>query len=303
MKLVSLLNEELIFCGLTAPDRRSLYQKMVSEACRRLEDVSWEVPALVDSLIEREDSLGMAYEGVALPHTRVEELDDLYIIIGVLEEPMTIKPGDLKPCQLVIMSLISGNTSATYLKMLSAFTRYLSDPVNLHKLTAVGDAEEFLTVLRDDDVKVKRNITAEDMMTRDCARVQPDDSLSVALDIFNRDSSEVLPVVDVHGKLVGVLDATEVIKSFIPDYIFMMDHLKFLSSFEVFEKIFKEENRLAVKDYMLPVKATLAPETPLIQFTVGLARRECWTYYVVDASNTLLGEISVHNIIHKVLRG
>ena len=303
MKLTSLLDQDLVFCNLHASDREELYALMLQKAVATLDCLKLDVEKTTAGLIEREDAISLPYEGIAYPHVRLPELDDLYIIIGVLDEPMQIKAADPKPSQVVVLSLISPEGSATYLRMLSGFTRFQTNHANLHQLMQSRSGADFLKVLNDANVMVKRNITAEDMMTRDCPRVTLTDKLAVALDIFNSNGSEVLPVVNAAGKLVGILDSSEIVRRFIPDYIFMLDNLKFLTSFEVFDRIFQEENHLAVKDYMQPAATTISPDTPLIQFTVGLARHEAWTYYVVDEENILLGEISIHNIIHKVLRG
>ena len=48
---------------------------------------------------------------------------------------------------------------------------------------------------------------------------------------------------------------------------------------------------------------TLAPNTPLIQFTIRLVRREARVGFVVDEENRLMGVVGINNIVHKVLRG
>lgn len=302
MKLASILNKELVLCGLGGSNREEIYKLMLNRAISLLElPFDWE-KVLVD-IIEREDSIGIQYEGMAIPHVRVRESKDLYIIVGILEKPVQIKPDDIKPTSIVIMSLISDNTSDTYLKSLSAFTRYLSKPQNLNKITTATTGEQFLNILTQDDVKLKRDITADDVMMREWPSVKAEDRLSHALDILNREVKTVLAVVDNDNRLIGELDATQVIKSFIPDYILMMDNLKFLSSFEIFEKIFKEEETRYVRDYMKIPAATVGPETPLVQFTVTLAKGQAKTVFVIDKEQKLLGIISIRSIIHKILRG
>jgi len=71
----------------------------------------------------------------------------------------------------------------------------------------------------------------------------------------------------------------------------------------MFDKFFKEEGVRFVKDFMRPADALISPETPLIQFTVTLAKRDADTIFVVDADSKLCGVISINDIIHKILRG
>jgi CBS-domain-containing membrane protein len=223
------------------------------------------------------------------------------VVVGLLKEPVMLKDNDLKPTRVVVMSLISENTSDVYLKSLAAFTRFFSKPDNLEQAVSAATPEKFLEALN--GVKLKKDITAEDIMKADFPSVKADDSLSVALDIFNKESKTVLPVVDAENRLVGQIEATDVIKKFIPEYILMMDNLKFISSFEMFEEIFKTEESRLVRDYMTPAAEIIQPEVPLIQFTVKLARKEARVIFVTDSEQKLLGAISIRNIIHKILRG
>ena len=150
---------------------------------------------------------------------------------------------------------------------------------------------------------LKNSITAEDVMEENFDVIHADDKLAVTLDIFNRKFRPVLPVVDADNHLIGQINAANLIKKFIPDYVLMMDNLKFLSSFEPFEQIFKEENDRLVRDFIEPPKMVISPKIPLIQFTVELAKRHVDEVFVTDSDNKLLGVIAIRNIIHKILRG
>ena len=74
---------------------------------------------------------------IALPHLRSPELNDLYVIVGILKEPVKLKASDFAPTRLVVMSLISGETSDVYLKTLAAFARFFSKPDNLKKCESI----------------------------------------------------------------------------------------------------------------------------------------------------------------------
>jgi len=300
MKLNSIINEDLVFCGVEGSTREEIYASMLKQALLHM-DSSLTVEQLLNGITEREDVLGIPYEGMALPHLRNPELNDLFVIIGVLKEAVKLKSSDLAPTRLVVMSLISKETSDIYLKSLAAFARFFSNPDNLKKCEDINSPSDFFTLL--EGVKVKEHVTADDIMCKDFHSVKADDYLSKALDIMEKYGQSILPVVDAENNLVGKVDATEVLKGFVPEYLLMMDNLKFVSSFEMFDKFFKEEGVRFVKDFMRPADALISPETPLIQFTVTLAKRDADTIFVVDADSKLCGVISINDIIHKILRG
>ncbi|MDR0931894.1 MAG: PTS sugar transporter subunit IIA [Victivallales bacterium] len=302
MKLVSILNEELIFTGINGVSRSGIYTEMLKKAQSVL-GIPLNVDQIVSGLIEREDTLQIPYEGCALPHLRNAGFDDLYIIIGILPKPIHFKESDVAPCDLVVMSLISPDTSDLYLKSLSAMVRFLAKPGNLKKLSTAKNAAGFLEILREANVTVRNNLVAEDVMVSGAGVLRENDTLSTALDCFSRDDNTTVPVLDNNGHLVGVLTAIDILKGFIPEYIFRMDNLEFLTSFEPFTRIFQEENQHVVKDYMHAPRIKVHPETPLIQFTVKMVKNNVRTCFVVDADGKYIGEIMIRNIVKKVLRG
>lgn len=302
MKLVSILNEELVFTNVKGVSRSGIYTDMLRRAKEVLE-VPIDVDHLVSGMIEREDTLQMPYDGVALPHLRLPECDDLYIIVGLLPKPVQMQSVDPEQCRLVIMSLISPDTSDLYLKSLAALTRFLLIGQNRQTLCSATNAKEFLDILRHADVKVRSHLTAEDIEVRNSETVRDTDSLSSALDLISSLNRSMLPVIDENGRLVGELAALDILKRFIPEYIFRMDNLDFLNSFEPFNKIFEAESHQTVRDYMREPSLVVKPDTPLIQFTVKMVKQQVRACFVVDNDQHYQGTVLVKDIVKKVLRG
>lgn len=302
MKLVSILNEELVFTNVNGVSRAGVYTDLLRRAQSAL-DTALNIDEIVSGMIEREDALQLPYEGVAFPHLRLPQLNDLYIIVGVLPKPVQLKSIDPMQCRLVVMSLISPETSDLYLKALAALVRFLGVPENRERLCGAGSAAELLGVIREADLRIRSTLVAEDIVTQPGAVLYDSDTLSTALDLFSRTDRGTLPVLDGEERLVGELTAMDVLTRFIPEYIFRMDNLDFLTSFEPFNRIFQEENLQSVRDYMREPSLQVTPETPLIQFTVKMVKNHVNTCFVVDSSRHFKGEIMVKHIVKKVLRG
>lgn len=303
MKLSSILNNDLIFCGLKGDDRDSVYSNMLEKMDEHISIPIDQQQSILD-VKKREDDLRLPYEkGLALPHLRKPEYDDLYVAVGILEKPVQIKPNDIEPCQVVVFSLISQNTSDLYLKAISAFARFAMQEGNLEKLAECKTAEDAKRVFDQANAVIKKEITAEDIMEVNFPAIGIDAPVSDALDMFSREGKIELPVLDADQKLVGVLEASEIIHKSIPEYIYMMDNLKFLTSFEPFENLLKKEQNMMVKDYIRAPKATVSTTVPLIQFTVTLVKGEAKNIFVVDGDNKLIGVITVQEILNKILRG
>jgi len=242
--------------------------------------------------MDREDDISIAYEaGFCFPHIRRPFLKDLHIGIGILPQPVKIKDNDKDPARVIIFSLISPETSDAYLMTLAAFTRYLAKAENLAKFADSGNPAALLELLHREDVRVKDILTAEDIMARDFRTLKMDDPIGKALDIFSSSHRTRLPVLDAENRLVGVIDAGNIITRSIPEYLMMMDNLNFLTSFEPFSKLLEEETRISVSELMEKPKAVIRPDTPLIQLTVNLVKNSFPVLFVTDEEQHLLGDI------------
>ena len=110
-------------------------------------------------------------------------------------------------------------------------------------------------------------------------------------------------MVNAQGCMVGELSAREVVKSFFPEYVFMMGNLNFLNDFAVFNEIFHSEHAIPVSQYMNTEPPVVTLETPLIQLTLLLTKQDAGDVYIVDGDKKLKGVFSIENVISKVLRG
>ena len=310
MKLISIIDESLVFTGISGKTREEIYLEMLKRAKKVFDtdynpdnNFKFDVEKVCNAIIERENTLHLPYEGIALPHVRMPEFNDLYFIIGILPEPLLLRESDPAPCRLVVISLISGDTSDLYLKALAAFVRFISNKENRSALENARSGSDFCKILGESEVRVHNNLTAADLATDDIPAIHPDETLSHALDVFTSCNRSCLPVVDDNGKLIAELNSTDVMCQFIPEYLFRMDHLDFVNSFDPFNRIFQEEDEHFVKDYMSPVKLQIKGDTPLIQFTVKMVKDKVGTCFVVDADGKYTGVIITKDIVKKVLRG
>ena len=185
---------------------------------------------------------------------------------------------------------------------LAAFTKFLIKNDNSEKLIRSGTPEEFLNVLNCNKVETKRTITAEDIMLSNYPHVKENDQITKALDFFAAEKKLVLPVIGDNNKLIGKIDAYDLMKRSIPKYMLMLDNHEFLTSFEPFENIINDENSAQVKDYISEPEMIIPPDTPLIQLTLLLVKKLSKNLFVVK-DGRLLGIVTMQEIINKVLRG
>lgn len=301
MKLSAILSQELIFEELTAKNRGALYAEMLCRA-RKFIELPLEINELRERLLLADGEHSGSFGPILLPHIRLENFSGLTVMVGATAKPLELE-GYADPIRLVILSLVGNDSSDIYLKMISSLARCILAPDQLEDfITAVqnGTLGEFLDQR---NILLRASITAEDLMTVPEVSLRPDQTLAEALDLFHRQSRVILPVTDADGKFLGELKAIDIIRRFVPDYLFMLQSTGFIGNFEPFERIFKDEESCKVAELVNVPLLTLKPETPLIQFTIELCRGTGYLFFVTDAKGRLVGEVSVKNIIHRVLRG
>ena len=303
MKLSSLLNPGLIFFDIDGEDRETVYKNIIEKVKEHkinLEDATEE---LVQRVMQREDAISISYEKTfAFPHLRLDNIQDLYIVIGVLDKPIKLKPNDISETKIIIFSLISNTTSQIYLMALSAITRFLIKNGNIDKLAKTGSPENLISFLDAENVEVKHRITAEEIMVSSYAYVKKDDPITRVLDIFAAGKKMILPVIGGDKKLLGQIDAFDLVGRSIPKYMTLLENHQFLTSFEPFENLIKGENLTYVKDYITEPEMIISPDTPLIQVTLLLINKNIKNLFVVE-DEKLLGIVSMQEIINNVLRG
>ncbi len=102
----------------------------------------------VDAMLERE-SLGPTGvgKGIALPHARIESLDEVIGIFLRTEKPLEFDAVDRQPVDLIFALLAPAESVVDHLKALALVSRTLRDPGVCAKLRANGDPATLHAIL------------------------------------------------------------------------------------------------------------------------------------------------------------
>lgn len=90
--------------------------------------------AIAQAVIEREEVMSTGVgNGIAIPHAKVELLDNPVVAFALLEHPVDFSSFDGKPVDLVFLVAGSVRANSLHLKLLSALSRLL-----IHQQTVDG---------------------------------------------------------------------------------------------------------------------------------------------------------------------
>lgn len=145
MELSSILRPEAVRVFSAASSKKRLFQEIgdVAHSAYGLD-----APTTVEALMERE-SLGPTGvgHGVALPHARLETLDEVAGLFVLLEKPIDFGAVDRQPVDLAFALFAPEQAGVEHLKALALVSRTLREPSLCSKLRANPDPATLYTIL------------------------------------------------------------------------------------------------------------------------------------------------------------
>ena len=298
MKLSSLLNENLIVVGSAGSNKVDIIKELIEMVAESYPN-SLPKEILSKSVFERENLGGTTFpSGIAIPHARLDQFDDLIIAIAIPKAPFVENQITIT---MVVLILTASNKPALYLNCLSAFAR-LSQDKNLYpKLLQVRNANEFIDLLEDSPYQVKTTVLVENVMNANIKGVQPETKLKEINDILFENKLSYLPVISENGELVGEIRFFNIMELGIPDYARNMGTLSFTSSLESFENLISKEDKITAKEIMNKPQYTLSPKATLLEAAALMLQLHDRQIAVVDGKK-LVGVISYMDILNKIIR-
>jgi len=152
--LQGLVDARLVFPDLKATNLEELLAEMSERVAaaglvRDPED-------LARRLLERE-KLGCTGlgDGIAIPHCKLKEVEDVVLAIGVSARGVDFHASDGIPVSLILLALSPADAPALHLQALARISRVLRIPGIADSLRRAASAEEIAETLREAETEVK----------------------------------------------------------------------------------------------------------------------------------------------------
>ena len=148
MEIIAMLSSKTIIPNLKVSSKRQALQVMVELAS---EITGIKSSKLIDALLDREKlgSTGVG-NGVAIPHGKFEELNEIMCLFARLEKPIVFDSSDDQSVDLVFMILAPENAGAEHLKALSKVSRLLRQTSLVERLRGCRDVGGLYALLTDE---------------------------------------------------------------------------------------------------------------------------------------------------------
>ncbi|GMO55953.1 MAG: hypothetical protein Ta2G_15660 [Termitinemataceae bacterium] len=301
MKLSDLLNSDLIFLNLPCKTHDELLHTLIYKLYDSGRKLTVSQEAVFESVTARENLRGtLLPTGLSVPHARIENCADFYIVIGVPESPIPPFRGDVH-FLMMVLTLTPTSASTQYLNALSAFAKISGTPL-FEELRKAKDGDDFISLIKSADVNIPAVLTVASIMNNHQKALKPENTVRDAMDLFYRDRLGYVPVMDNNDNFVGELTMTDLFAICIPEYALKMQNLKFLSNFSPLEDLLKNENNLRVGDVMKKPSITLDEDSPVVEAVLKFVQHRRRYLPVMKNGTHLVGVVGYMDVLKKVLR-
>ncbi len=143
------INDLVSTNGVISNLKVSSKKQAIQELARRVAEISNQPErAVFDVLMERErlGTTGVG-NGIAIPHGKLENLDNLYGLFARLETPVDFQAIDDQPVDLIFLLLAPESAGADHLKALARVSRLLRDKATCEKLRGTNTVDGLFAIL------------------------------------------------------------------------------------------------------------------------------------------------------------
>jgi len=296
-----MLKEEFIIENLQATSKEKAIDELLDLLTRSNPGIN--IDKIRSMIWEREEIENTSYgRGFAFPHARTDEVDDMFIMLGVSSTGLEGKTPDGMPLQVVVLLLTPSNISRLYLQTLSAFASFARMEGNRTKIISSRTGSDIIDVIWQSGVTVEKELTVKDLMRRDIAFVSPEDSLKKVANRMFKNRISALAVVDENHKIIGQITDKDLIKAALPDYKSLISNLNYSFDTEPFEELLKHEDKIKVSQLYTTDQETANIDTKLIEVAAMMIFKDLRRVFITE-NDKFKGVLLRKDIVNMIIRG
>ena len=150
MKFSELINKNYIIPEFKGSTKKQVLEELVEALASN--NVEIDKVELLNALLEREKlgSTGIG-DGVAIPHGKLNGLDNIILLFGKSGQGVDFDAIDRKPVCLVFLLVAPADSAGLHLKALARLSRMLREKEFKNSLLTASDAETLLKIIIDKD--------------------------------------------------------------------------------------------------------------------------------------------------------
>jgi len=220
VNLADLLRADRVVVPLEATTVEQAARELVDrlDASGAIEDAE-KLRARIDE--ERpEDIVGMGDRAFLL-HYRTDATSALVVAFGTAAQPICreLSDGDRQCARVMLMVVAPPRLAARYLQVVGAFARFFSSAERVDAILAQETPEALVRLAELREYELPAQLTVREMMTERPHTTRADTPVREAAREMVKWRVGALPVVEVDGRLVGMLSSRDLVRDLLGSYL------------------------------------------------------------------------------------
>ncbi len=296
MRLVNLINKDLIYWGIDIDNYFDIYRTMAKGIAKEFKKNENEI---LDAFIER-DKLGhtLLPGGLVIPHGRIADLNDVIICIIKTQKPVIVQNGEAD----LFFGILTGNSASNlYLKVLAGFAHLAA--AHLQELKNQRNPSEVIAFLGKEDIKIGEVVRVHDIMSKEVIVSKKDEMICDVVDRMKKYDFTFLPVVDDAMNYQGTIDIIDIMHLAYPDHLLMMTDLAFVTNLRPFEDFANAEKSRKVSEfYRKDNNKVITDDMSIIELGFLLIKNHWHHVVVINAEKKVVGVVSTRTLLNNIIR-
>jgi CBS domain-containing protein/mannitol/fructose-specific phosphotransferase system IIA component (Ntr-type) len=240
-----------------------------------------------------EDIVAMGDRAFLL-HYRTDATSQLIVALGTAENAICreLSDGDRQCARVMLLVVAPPRLAARYLQVVGAFARFLS---SAERVDAVLSQETPEALVRLDELReyeLPAQLTVREMMTERPHTTRPDTPVKEAAREMVRWRVSALPVVEVDGRLVGMLSSRDLVRDLLGSYL--------QGGQGPADRPTPKPPRRTVRDVMTRQVLCVSPDEPLAEVASLMTNKDVERVPVVR-DGLLVGFLTRGDIVRKLI--
>ncbi|MEI8348768.1 MAG: PTS sugar transporter subunit IIA [Candidatus Omnitrophota bacterium] len=148
MNIIDYLDKDSIIIGLKQKSKKKILAAALAHLISKKKVNKASEKEILKSLIQREEMGSTAIGGyIALPHARVNTIDDIVICLVISKEGVDFDSLDQEPVHIIALLLSNQKEAGLHLKMLAFLARMLRDKYFVQQLKNTTTTDEVLALI------------------------------------------------------------------------------------------------------------------------------------------------------------
>jgi CBS domain-containing protein/mannitol/fructose-specific phosphotransferase system IIA component (Ntr-type) len=240
-----------------------------------------------------EDIVGMGDRAFLL-HYRTDATSQLIVALGTAENAICreLSDGDRQCARVMLLVVAPPRLAARYLQVVGAFARFLSSAERVDAVLAQETPQALVQLDELREYELPAQLTVREMMTERPHTTRPDTPVKEAAREMVRWRVSALPVVEVDGRLVGMLSSRDLVRDLLGSYL--------QGGQGATDRPTPKPPRRTVRDVMTRQVLCVSPDEPLAEVASLMTNKDVERVPVVR-DGLLVGFLTRGDIVRKLI--